>query len=163
MTVLRNDNFEVEQLSTYDRIVLSPGPGLPNEAGKMMDVLQRFSSEKKILGICLGMQAIAEHFGGTLSNLPQVHHGVEIPINVIDANEPLFFGLPDTFKTGRYHSWVVNPQTLPSTLKITSVERKGEIMSLTHENQLVRGVQFHPESILTEWGSELISNWLYKC
>lgn len=129
----------------------------------MMEVLQRFSSEKKILGICLGMQAIAEHFGGTLSNLKQVHHGVEIPIKIIDSTDSLFSGLPSTFRTGRYHSWVVNPQTLPTCLKITSLDHAGEIMSLIHENQLVRGVQFHPESILTEWGSELISNWLYKC
>ncbi len=163
VTVLRNDEFSISEIEKYDRIVLSPGPGLPADAGKIVEVIRTYGEHKKILGICLGMQAIAEASGGTLINLANVHHGVAIPVNIIDANEPLFFGLPASFLTGRYHSWCVNALTLPGVLKVTAIDHHGEIMSLTHQNQLLRGVQFHPESILTEWGTAIISNWLYKC
>ncbi len=163
VVVKRNDEIGVAQVSEYDRIVFSPGPGLPSEAGKMMDIISAYSNEKKMLGICLGMQAMAEVFGGKLFNLSKVHHGVALPVDVIDKNEPLFFDLPPTFNTGRYHSWCVSKDELPSCLKITAVDKDGNIMALSHENQLIKGVQFHPESILTEMGNQLIHNWLYKC
>jgi anthranilate synthase component II len=163
VVVKRNDEIEVEEVAQFDRIVFSPGPGLPEEAGRMIEIIRRFSSEKKMLGICLGMQALAISFGGKLYNLPAVHHGVAISTKVVDKNEPLFASLPETFKTGRYHSWSVDSESLPSSLHVTALDIHGEIMALTHENQLLKGVQFHPESILTEWGKELISNWLYKC
>ncbi len=163
VTVLRNDEFSIDELEQFDRIVLSPGPGLPADAGKLLDVIRTYGDHKKILGICLGMQALAAASGGTLTNLESVHHGVAIAIDIIDSEEPLFFGIPSSFLTGRYHSWCVNGATLPEVLKVTAIDPDGEIMSLTHQNQLLRGVQFHPESILTEWGSIIISNWLYKC
>ncbi len=163
MVVKRNDEIEIEEVANFDRIVFSPGPGLPKDAGKMIEIIKQYSSEKKMLGICLGMQAIAEAFGGTLYNLPNVHHGVALPTNVVDPTEPLFSGIPLLFKTGRYHSWCVDKVSLPTRLKITALDNDNEIMALSHENQLVKGVQFHPESILTEWGNELINNWLYKC
>ena len=163
VTVIRNDKFSIDEVEAYDRIVLSPGPGIPSEAGLMMDVIKKYHHHKKILGICLGMQAFADFFGGSLINLPKVHHGVAIPIHILSPIDPLFLGLPTDFLTGRYHSWSVNKVGLPDCLRITAVDANGEIMGLSHENQFLRGVQFHPESILTEWGSELIENWLYKC
>ncbi len=163
VTVKRNDELDIEDAGEFDRIVFSPGPGLPEEAGKMPGIIKRFSNEKKMLGICLGMQAIAVAFGGTLYNLPSVHHGVSIPTRIVRSDEPLFYGLPEVFNTGRYHSWCVDSKTLPATLHVTALDSQGEIMALSHENQLIKGVQFHPESILTEWGNELIHNWLYKC
>ncbi len=163
VVVKRNDEIELKEVEAFDRIVFSPGPGLPKDAGSMIEIIRRFSSEKKMLGICLGMQAISEAFGGKLYNLPTVHHGVALPTNIVDSNEPLFSGLPISFKTGRYHSWCVDKNELPACLRITALDNEGEIMALSHENQLVKGVQFHPESILTEWGNELIYNWLYKC
>ena len=163
VTVIRNDKFSIKEVEAFDRIVLSPGPGIPAEAGLMMEVIKRFHHQKKILGICLGMQAIAEVFHGSLVNLPEVHHGVAIPVHILIPTDPLFSGLPTDFLTGRYHSWSVNTIGLPDCLKITAIDPNQEIMGLTHENQFLRGVQFHPESILTEWGSELIQNWLYKC
>ncbi|MFZ7113843.1 MAG: anthranilate synthase component II [Bacteroidota bacterium] len=163
VTVIRNDEISVEETGQFDRIVFSPGPGLPEEAGRMIEIIRRYSSEKKMLGICLGMQAIAQAFGGKLINLSKVHHGVAIATEIVVSNEPLFSGLPHSFKTGRYHSWCVDPGSLPSSLIVTALDIHGEIMALTHENQLVKGVQFHPESILTEWGKDMIYNWLYKC
>ena len=163
VTVKRNDQIGIEEAGSYDRFVFSPGPGLPKDAGNMIELIRYYSERKKMLGICLGMQAIAEAFGGTLFNLPHVHHGVALPVQVIDKSEPIFSGLPSEFKTGRYHSWCVDKTALPACLKVTAIDSNSEIMSLSHENQLIKGVQFHPESILTEWGNELISNWLYKC
>ena len=147
VVVKRNDEIELKEVEAFDRIVFSPGPGLPKDAGSMIEIIRRFSSEKKMLGICL----------------PTVHHGVALPTNIVDSNEPLFSGLPARFKTGRYHSWCVDKNDLPACLRITALDNNGEIMALSHENQLIKGVQFHPESILTEWGNELIYNWLYKC
>lgn len=161
--VVRNDEIDFDDARRFDRIVLSPGPGLPREAGKMIDLIDRFKNEKKILGVCLGLQAIAEAEGAKLINLKNVLHGVAVPTQVQDTNEPLFTGLPRSFKTGRYHSWCVDPEGLPATFRITANDDFGGIMALTHENQLLRGVQFHPESILTEYGNELIYNWLYRC
>ena len=163
VVVKRNDEIELKEVEAFDRIVFSPGPGLPKDAGVMIEIIRMYSSEKKMLGICLGMQAIAEAFNGKLYNLPRVHHGVALPTNIVVSNEPLFSGLPISFKTGRYHSWCVDKNELPACLRITALDNEGEIMALSHENQLVKGVQFHPESILTEWGNELIYNWLYKC
>jgi anthranilate synthase component 2 len=162
VTVKRNDEISVEAAGEYDRIVFSPGPGLPSEAGVMNAIIRKYFNEKKMLGICLGMQAMVEVSGGSLFNLNRVHHGVALPIRVTDLSEKLFDQLPSEFLTGRYHSWAVNPQ-LPEGLKPTAIDDEGVIMALSHENQLVKGVQFHPESILTEYGMQLISNWLYKC
>ena len=161
--VRRNDEIEVADVAVYDRIVLSPGPGVPSEAGKMMEVISRYKHEKKILGVCLGLQAMAESEGGKLFNLTKVLHGKSIPTRVIDSGEPMFRGIPSVFLTGRYHSWSVSADSLPKSFRITADDEMGGIMALTHENQLLRGVQFHPESILTEFGNQLIKNWLDLC
>ncbi len=161
--VVRNNEIDFGIAEKYDRFVFSPGPGLPSEAGKMPALIRMFRDRKKMLGICLGMQAIAEAEGAKLHNMVEVLHGVSLPTRVSDKNEPLFFEIPEMFNTGRYHSWIVSDEALPSGLHITAMDDIGGIMALTHENQLLRGVQFHPESILTEFGNALISNWLYRC
>lgn len=159
-TVWRNDKFDLADVAAFDKILLSPGPGIPHEAGLLMDVIRTYSAEKSILGICLGMQAIAEVFGGKLYNLSKPVHGRATQILVTDPAEKLFAGCPQEFKVGRYHSWAVSDEALPEIIKITSRDAQGVIMSLTHRQFDVRGLQFHPESILTEYGRELISNWL---
>jgi anthranilate synthase component 2 len=161
--VFRNDEIGIDKISEYDRIVISPGPGLPSDAGITMDVIRNYYSSKKMLGVCLGMQAMAEVFGGKLFNSEKVFHGVKEPLTVIDKNENLFKGLPPSFKTGRYHSWIVDKQHLPEEFKITAEDQNGFAMAMTHENQMLRAVQFHPESILTDFGKELMSNWLIHC
>lgn len=158
--VLRNDEIDLEEIATYDCFVLSPGPGLPNEAGILNALIHRFSSEKKILGVCLGMQAIAECFGGNLRNLDQVYHGVATPIYLLAEDKALFAGLPTTFNVGRYHSWVVDKEGFPAELEITSEDENGLIMSIRHKSLPIHAVQFHPESILTEHGKEMIFNFL---
>ncbi len=160
--VRRNDRFELEAVSAYDKIVLSPGPGIPLEAGFMMDVIKTYSPQKSILGVCLGMQGIAEAFGAELFNLSRPVHGCATEIKVTHAGERLFKGLPERFKVGRYHSWAVNTHTLPSCLKVTALADDATIMALKHEEYDVWGVQFHPESILTEYGKEMIINWLNR-
>jgi anthranilate synthase component II len=163
ITVRRNDEITIEQASAFDRIVFSPGPGLPENSGIMQELIKAFMNEKKMLGICLGMQAMAQVTGGKLSNMKEVSHGQAVETLITDPNDCLFKGLPAQFKTGRYHSWMVSENDLPDTWKITARSLNGEIMALTHENQLLRGVQFHPESILTEYGKEMIYNWLHHC
>lgn len=158
--VWRNDKFELEDLKDFDHILLSPGPGIPSEAGLLLEVIRRYGESKKILGICLGLQAIAEVYGGRLLNLARPVHGTATPIRVIESEEPLFQGLPEQFPVGRYHSWAVDPQGLPEELKITAVDENGTIMALSHQHLTVKGVQFHPESVLTEHGREMILNWL---
>jgi len=158
--VWRNDKFALEDVAGFDKILLSPGPGVPVEAGLLLDVIRTYSSEKSILGICLGQQAIAEAFGGTLLNLGRPMHGIATPINVVDAEEFLFNECPETISVGRYHSWVVNQQDLPSCLLVTATDASTEIMALRHKTYDVRGVQFHPESVLTEYGKQMIKNWL---
>jgi anthranilate synthase component 2 len=161
--VFRNDEITVDEAGRYDRFVVSPGPGLPDEAGITKKLIERFYTVKPILGVCLGMQAMTEVCGGRLFNLTRVFHGVAEETFITDANEALFKGINSPFKCGRYHSWGADAESLPSALRITAIDRYKNIMALTHENQLLRGVQFHPESILTEFGKTLISNWLLHC
>jgi len=159
--VWRNDKFNISDVDAYDRIILSPGPGIPSEAGLLLEVIEKYAATKSIFGVCLGQQAIAEVFGGKLYNLPQPMHGIATPIKVTDKQERLFTGLPETFKVGRYHSWVVDGNALPDCLAVTAIdEADNSLMALTHKEYDVRGVQFHPESILTDFGKEMMQNWL---
>ena len=159
--VWRNDQFNIGDVDAFDKIILSPGPGIPSEAGLLLEVIERYSPTKSIFGVCLGQQAIAEVFGGKLYNLSQPMHGIATPIKVTDKNEKLFKGLPESFKVGRYHSWVVDEKAIPDVLTITAIdEADNSIMALRHNEYDVRGVQFHPESILTEYGKELMANWI---
>jgi anthranilate synthase component 2 len=160
VTTYRNDEFEIEDLKTFDKILLSPGPGIPKEAGLLFDVIQYYGPKKSILGICLGMQAIGEVFGGTLQNLEKVHHGIATKIKQTVDDEILFKELPVEFEVGRYHSWVVSPIQFPEVLEITAVDFKGEIMALRHKTYDIKGVQFHPESIMTPYGKTMLKNWL---
>jgi anthranilate synthase component II len=157
--VHRNDKIDLDEVKRFDKILLSPGPGIPSEAGILKDVIKSYSATKSILGICLGQQAIAEVYGGTLINLNKVFHGIATPVKII-RDDILFKGLPEKFNAGRYHSWLVNPQDFPEVLEITAKDESGGIMALRHKNYDVRGMQFHPESILTEFGVEIISNWV---
>ncbi|UBM63013.1 aminodeoxychorismate/anthranilate synthase component II [Candidatus Sulfidibacterium hydrothermale] len=158
--VHRNDRITVEQAGRYDYIILSPGPGLPADAGIMEKVIERYVSEKKIFGVCLGMQAIAEVLGGRLTNLSQVYHGVATPVFRQDKDDPVFEGIPQKFTAGRYHSWVVSENGFPPELLITSRDSEGRIMSVRHREHPVFGLQFHPESILTPQGKQMIDNFL---
>ncbi|MGJ1413325.1 anthranilate synthase component II [Sphingobacterium multivorum] len=158
--VWRNDKFKLEDIDAFDKILLSPGPGIPEEAGLLLDVIRTYAPHKSILGICLGQQAIAEVFGGTLFNMEKPLHGVATNITVVDESEKLFRDFPKDSKIGRYHSWAVNKDTLPASLKVTAIDENGIIMALTHTEYDVRGVQFHPESVLTTNGKKLIENWL---
>ena len=160
VTVYRNDEFDIEELQKFDKILLSPGPGIPNEAGLLKEVIKTYSATKSILGICLGQQAIAEVFGGSLINLEKVYHGVATNIKIQVQDEPLFKGLESEIEVGRYHSWVVNPTDFPEVLEITSLDENGQIMSLRHRTLDVRAVQFHPESILTPHGKKILENWV---
>lgn len=158
--VVRNDKITLEEVEKYDKILLSPGPGLPSEAGIMPELVKHFARKKSILGVCLGHQCIAETFGGRLENLERVCHGLGIETVVEDENEQLFRGLPKTFQSGRYHSWTVSRENLPESLKITASDGEGRIMALSHQEFDVRGIQFHPESVLTPEGAKIIQNWL---
>jgi len=159
--VWRNDQFNIDDVDAFDKIILSPGPGIPSEAGLLLEVIKTYSPTKSIFGVCLGQQAIAEVFGGKLYNLSQPMHGIATPIKVTDKNEKLFKGLPESFKVGRYHSWVVDEKAIPGVLEITAIdEADNSVMALRHKEYDVRGVQFHPESILTEYGKELMANWI---
>ncbi|TAF44876.1 MAG: aminodeoxychorismate/anthranilate synthase component II [Sphingobacteriales bacterium] len=159
--VWRNDKFALADVDAYDKILLSPGPGIPSEAGLLLDVIKQYGQNKSILGICLGHQAIAEVYGGELYNLAKPIHGTATNINVV-KNEILFNALPSQFKVGRYHSWAVQPENLPSCIEITAEDDKGVMMALRHTSHDVRGVQFHPESVLTEYGKEMLGNWCSK-
>ena len=158
--VWRNDKFKLEDVATYDKILLSPGPGIPEEAGLLLEVIKTYSPTKSMMGVCLGQQAIAEAFGGTLLNLGRPMHGIATPITVLDPLELTFKDCPDLIEVGRYHSWVVNPVGLPSSLKVTAIDGDGQIMALRHEEYDVCGVQFHPESVLTPSGKQMMKNWL---
>lgn len=160
VTVLRNDEFELEELQSFDDIILSPGPGIPSESGFLNQVIVTYASSKKILGICLGQQAIGEVFGGSLLNLDKVYHGIATPINVLVDDEILFQNLPKQLEVGRYHSWVINPTDFPEDLEVTASAENGEIMAIRHKTYNVKGVQFHPESILTPHGKTILSNWI---
>lgn len=158
--VFRNDEISLEDVDKYETIILSPGPGLPDNAGILKDLIKKYAPTKKILGVCLGMQAIGEVYGGTLFNLQDVFHGVATPIKVIDKEDVIYKGLPESFNVGRYHSWVIANEGFPKELNITSVEENEQIMSLKHKEYNLYGVQYHPESILTEHGKEMITNFL---
>jgi anthranilate synthase component 2 len=157
--VFRNDEIPLENVQAYDKILLSPGPGIPSESGLLIPLIKTYAATKSILGVCLGQQAIAEAFGGSLTNLSKVYHGIATPVELI-GDSVLFEGLPKTFHVGRYHSWVVNEIDLPAELKITSKDAEGYIMSLEHTTYDVKGVQYHPESVLTPEGAKIIGNWL---
>lgn len=161
VTVYRNDKFQLEELEEFDKIILSPGPGIPEEAGLLLDVIRTYAGRKPILGVCLGHQAIGQVFGGKLTNLRDVYHGVETPVHII-SQDYIFDTLPDTFQVGRYHSWVVDTENFPSCLEITSVSDEGYIMSLRHREYDIKGIQYHPESVLTPNGRIILQNWLKK-
>lgn len=176
--VFRNDEIPMENVKAYDKIILSPGPGIPSEAGMLLPLIKEYASSKSILGVCLGHQAIGEAFGGTLVNLSQVYHGVATKITLVnreslvvsgkdnsrftshDSRTTLFDGLPDEIEVGRYHSWVISDKNFPDELEITARDNNNYIMGLQHTKFDVQGVQFHPESVLTPDGEKMISNWL---
>lgn len=159
VTIYRNDEFDLEEIEPFDKIVLSPGPGIPEEAGLLKEVIKKYALTKPILGICLGQQAIGEVFGAELMNLEKVYHGVTTKI-FITENDTLFNDLPSEIEVGRYHSWVIDKNTIPEVLKVTSVDENGEIMSIKHTSLDIMAVQFHPESILTPFGKKMLENWL---
>jgi anthranilate synthase component II len=158
--VFRNDKISLEEVGKYDQILLSPGPGIPSEAGIMMDLLKEYKSTKKILGVCLGHQAIAEAFGSELQNMGEVLHGVTTECQVLDPAERLFLDIPSRFEVCRYHSWTVIPGSMPSDLKITAQDDQGYVLAEAHQQYDVRGVQFHPEAYLTQHGLQMIKNWM---
>lgn len=158
--VFRNDKITLEEVGKYDQILLSPGPGIPSEAGIMMDLLKEYKSTKKILGVCLGHQAIAEAFGSELQNMGEVLHGVTTECQVLDPAERMFLDMPARFEVCRYHSWTVIPGSMPSDLKMTAQDDKGYVLAEAHQRFDVRGVQFHPEAYLTQHGLQMIKNWL---
>ncbi|MFV8346926.1 anthranilate synthase component II [Flavobacterium sp. ZB4P13] len=159
VTVYRNDEFDIDEIAVFDKILLSPGPGIPDEAGLLKEVIRKYGPTKSIFGVCLGQQAIGEVFGGTLSNLDKVYHGVATMIKTVVDDELLFEGLGNEFEVGRYHSWVVDAN-LPDVLEATSFDENGQVMSLRHKTFDVRGVQFHPESVLTPNGKKILENWV---
>ena len=157
--VMRNDQFQLNDLEPYDKIILSPGPGIPSEAGLLMDVIKTYQGKKPMLGVCLGHQAIGEVFGAKLENLSEVYHGVATPVT-LKEDDPLFAGLPKRIEVGRYHSWVVSKEGFPDCLEITAVSDEGQIMALRHKELNIFGIQFHPESVLTPDGKIIMKNWL---
>lgn len=159
--VYRNDRFELSQLEAYDKIILSPGPGIPSEAGLLLDVIKAYAGKKPILGVCLGHQAIGEYFGGKLTNLSDVFHGVATEGSQF-GNDAIFAGLPKRITMGRYHSWVVSKEGFPECLEITAESDEGQIMALKHREYDIHGIQFHPESVLTPEGKTMLKNWLER-
>ena len=157
--VHRNDKITLEEIARFDKILLSPGPGIPSEAGILQDVIRTYAGKKSIFGVCLGHQAIGEVFGGTLTNLEKVYHGIATKTKILDKSV-LFEGIPHEITTGRYHSWVVDRKDFPDVLEITAEDDQGKIMALKHKTLDLVGVQFHPESILTEFGQKMMQNWL---
>jgi anthranilate synthase component II len=160
VTVYRNDEFDLKEVENFDKILLSPGPGIPDEAGLLKEVIKQYASTKSIFGVCLGQQAIGEVFGGKLTNLEKVYHGVSTQAKIIVNDEPLFKDLPQEIEVGRYHSWVVSHEAFPGDLEITSIDENDQIMSLRHKTFDVRGVQYHPESVLTPLGKKILENWV---
>lgn len=159
VTVLRNDKFLLEELQQYDKIILSPGPGIPSEAGLLLDVIRTYAGKKPMLGVCLGHQAIGEVFGGKLTNLSTVFHGVATEGTNLGV-DPIFNGVSERFTMGRYHSWVVDAEGFPECLEVTATSDEGQVMALRHREYDIHGIQFHPESVLTPDGSRMIDNWL---
>ena len=167
--VFRNDRIPLEEVAAYDKIILSPGPGIPSEAGMLLPLIKQFAASKSILGVCLGHQAIGEAFGGRLVNLSKVYHGVASPVHIVQndsrattSHADLFAGLSDGFMAGRYHSWVIDPGCFPDSLEVTATDASGNIMALRHKTYDLLGVQFHPESVLTPDGERIMRNWLLK-
>lgn len=160
--VRRNDQITLKEVDAYDKILISPGPGIPVESGISLDLIRTYGDSKSILGVCLGHQAIAEAYGGSIVNLDTVYHGVTGQMTQIVTGDYLFEGVPEEFDAGRYHSWVVEHETLPQELEITVENYEGYIMAIRHREHDVRGVQFHPESVLTEYGGRMILNWIRK-
>jgi anthranilate synthase component 2 len=158
--VRRNDQISLKEIGAYEKILISPGPGIPVEAGITLDLIREYGASKSILGVCLGHQAIAEAYGGSIRNLSTVYHGVTGQMKQLVGDDYLFDGIPREFDAGRYHSWVVEPGTLPEELEITVENDEGYIMAIRHREHDVRGVQFHPESVLTEYGGMMIKNWI---
>ena len=158
--VFRNDKIDLESVKKYDKILLSPGPGIPEEAGIMVDLLKEYKTSKSIFGVCLGHQAIGEAFGAKLHNMGEVLHGVTTNCIVSDTSERLFQNIPQQFEVCRYHSWTVVPETMPKDLKITAIDDNGFVLAEAHSKYDVRGVQFHPEAYLTQHGVQMVSNWL---
>ena len=160
VAVVRNDQFRLDEIEAYSKIILSPGPGIPSEAGLLLDVIRTYAGRKPILGVCLGHQAIGEVFGAKLENLSDVFHGVATPCHII-TDDPIFSGISRDITIGRYHSWVVAREDLPDCLEVTAISDEGQIMALRHRNLNVRGIQFHPESVLTPDGKKMLQNWLF--
>jgi anthranilate synthase component 2 len=166
--VYRNDEISIDDVDRYDKIILSPGPGIPSEAGILLSLIKTYAKSKSILGVCLGHQAIGEVFGGQLTNLSKVFHGIKTKINLIPAvsqsknHNDWFKGLDDEIEVGRYHSWVINELDVPAELEVTAVDSSGMIMSIRHREYDIQGVQFHPESVLTPNGRKMLENWLIK-
>jgi anthranilate synthase component 2 len=158
--VYRNDQIPLEDVKAYDKIILSPGPGIPSEAGSLLPLIREYASSKSILGVCLGHQAIGEAFGGQLVNLTKVYHGVATRCKILNGKSELFSGLPTEIEIGRYHSWIVAKENLPADLQVTAEDDNGYIMALQHKKYDVQGVQFHPESVLTPQGEKILKNWL---
>jgi len=158
--VFRNDKISLEAVKAYDKIILSPGPGIPEEAGMLLPLIKEYAPSKSILGVCLGHQAIGQAFGGSLVNLDKVYHGIATPINITNPAAKILQGLGNRVEVGRYHSWIVNEKDFPETLEITAVDENGFIMGLQHKTYDVQGVQFHPESVLTPDGEKMMRNWL---
>ncbi len=157
--VVRNDQIPLEKVNDYDKIILSPGPGIPTEAGLLLPLIKEYAASKSVLGVCLGHQAIGEAFGGKLVNLSTVYHGVATPVRILEQKR-LFEGLPAELEVGRYHSWVVSDEAFPASLEVTARDDNGYIMALRHKQYDVQGVQFHPESVLTPMGEKILRNWL---
>ncbi len=158
--VYRNDEIELEEINDYDLIMLSPGPGIPEEAGILKDVIKMYAGKKPIFGVCLGLQAITEVFGGKIINMEEVFHGVATEMKVTNANATIYKNVPNQFPAARYHSWIASQEDFPEELEITSIDEEGKIMSLRHKEYAISAVQFHPESILTEVGEQIVSNFI---
>ena len=158
--IFRNDKVAIDDLAAYTHFVLSPGPGIPDEAGLLKDIIRKYAPEKRMLGVCLGHQAIAEVFGGRLINISKVFHGVSTRIRILDREDYLYRNIPAEFEGGRYHSWIVSEKGLPESLIITALAEDGEIMGMSHREYDVKGVQYHPESVLTKEGMAILTNWI---
>ncbi len=161
--IYRNDQISLEAVDAYDTIVLSPGPGIPEEAGLLKEIIKQYAAKKKMLGVCLGQQAIGEVFGSQLKNLDEVFHGIETPMILTEVPSPIFAGVPPKFQGGRYHSWVIDRSTLSEDLVVTCTDEYDEIMGIKHKDYPVYGIQFHPESVLTPMGKTMLSNFIFKC
>ena len=160
VNVFRNDEISLDEVNEYDKIILSPGPGIPSEAGLLLSLIKQYAATKSILGVCLGHQAIGEAFGGTLTNLSKVYHGVATPIKILNKKSEILNGLGDEIEVGRYHSWIISDENFPAELEVTARDDNGYIMALQHKTFDVQGVQFHPESVLTPDGEIILRNWL---